>query len=421
MEGLKRFSVLVCHRRFGKTVLCVNVLLHEAMSCKLNNGRYAYVAPLYRQAKTVAWSYFKMYTQAIPGVKYNESELWVEFPNGARVTLYGADNPDSLRGMYLDGVVLDEVADMRPNTWTEVIRPIIADRKGWVIFIGTPKGINAFYELWMNALADESWYAAMFRASETDILDEDELRQARRTMGDNAYRQEFECDFSAAISNAFISIEDVEAAIARVPTLPQYIDAPRVMGVDPARFGDDRSCVVKRQGIAVHDVKTWRGLDLMTLAGIVGQEIDAFRPDAIFVDVGGLGAGVVDRLRQLGHKIVSCNSGSRAIKESLYTNRRAEMWANMRDWLNSGGTLPNNQALRADLVSLQYEFDARNRIKLERKEDLKARGLPSPDLGDALALTFWSHVATRIPVGGVYGQPRQRMAKTEYNVFEHVA
>ena len=387
------------------------------MKCQLENGRYAYVAPLYRQAKTVAWSYLKQYTGNIPGVKYNESELWVQFPNGARVTLYGADNPDSLRGMYLDGVVLDEVADMRPNTWTEVVRPIIADRKGWVIFIGTPKGINAFYELWMNALSDDTWYAAMFKASDTGILDADELAQARRTMGENAYRQEFECDFSAAIANAFIAIDDVEEAARRKAIPAQFSGAPRVIGVDPARFGDDRACLVKRQGIAIHEIKTWRGPDLMTLAGLVSQEINDFKPDAVFLDVGGLGGGVIDRLRQIGHQVISCNAGGRAIKESQFSNRRAEMWAAMRDWLRDGGCIPNDQALKADLVSLQYEFDSRNRIKLERKEDLKARGLPSPDIGDALALTFWSPVQFKPRIGGIHGKPAPVMAKTDYDVF----
>lgn len=201
-KKLKRFSVLVCHRRFGKTVLCINKLINSAIKSTKDRPRYAYIAPLYKQAKTVAWDYLKHYTGVIPGTTFNESELRVDLPNGARIQLYGADNPDSLRGIYLDGVILDEYAQMNPKLWAEVIRPALSDRQGYAIFIGTPQGHNSFYDLYQRACEDPEWYGAMFKASETGILPPYELLAAKKDMTKDQYEQEFECSFEAAIAGA---------------------------------------------------------------------------------------------------------------------------------------------------------------------------------------------------------------------------
>jgi hypothetical protein len=202
-RALKRFNVLVCHRRFGKTVLCINQLIRKALENTSGNGRYAYVAPFYKQAKQVAWDYLKHYTEPVPGRGVNESELRIDLPNGARIRLYGADDPDALRGIYLDGVVLDEFADMPPRVWTEVLRPALSDRKGWAIFIGTPKGRNAFWQLYDYAPTDPEWLAAMYKASETGHVEQSELESAKRIMEDAEYEQEYECSFTAAIRGAF--------------------------------------------------------------------------------------------------------------------------------------------------------------------------------------------------------------------------
>lgn len=199
---LQRFSVLVCHRRFGKTVLSVNELVDRCVRNRRPAPRYAYIAPLYRQAKAIAWDYLKTYTAPI-GAKANEAELRVDLPGDRRIQLFGADNYDSLRGVYLDGVVLDEYAQIARQAWTEVIRPALSDRKGWALFIGTPKGDNQFKQLYDDAGFLPNWYRAIFRASETGIVDEEELADARRQMTEAEYAQEFECSWSAAIVGAY--------------------------------------------------------------------------------------------------------------------------------------------------------------------------------------------------------------------------
>ena len=202
-DQLDRFNVLVCHRRFGKTVFAINQLIKDAFTCPHSNPRAAYLAPLYRQAKSVAWDYLKEFTRVIPGAKFNEQELRADFPGGVRIQLYGCDSPDSLRGIYLDSVCLDEYAQMSPRVWSEVVRPALSDRKGRAIFIGTPMGHNAFYDRYAACDELEGWFSAMYKASDTGVVDEVELAAAKREMTEAEYLQEFECSWSAAIRGAY--------------------------------------------------------------------------------------------------------------------------------------------------------------------------------------------------------------------------
>ena len=202
----QRWACIVAHRRAGKTVACINDLIRRAIVEGRKDGRYAYIAPYHQQAKTVAWDYLLRFSDPVRK-QANASELWVELLTGARIRLYGADNPDALRGIYLDGAILDEVADMRPRVWGEIIRPALADRKGWAVFIGTPKGHDAFYERHQEALSNPQWFDALLKASETGILDADELESARKDMTADQFAQEFECSFEAAIQGAIYARE----------------------------------------------------------------------------------------------------------------------------------------------------------------------------------------------------------------------
>ena len=196
-----RFAVVVAHRRFGKTVAALNHLIREAVLNEKETPRYAYIAPTYGQAKRVAWDYLVKYTTPLGGTN-NISELRVDFW-GRRIQLYGSDNPDSLRGQYFDGVIVDEVGDQNPKIWTDIIRPALTDRKGWCLFIGTPKGHNHFKELRDRAEKEEGWGLLEFKASETGVVDETELKAAKNEMGEDKYRQEFECSFDAAVEGSY--------------------------------------------------------------------------------------------------------------------------------------------------------------------------------------------------------------------------
>lgn len=219
----QRFSCEVVHRRGGKTVSRVNELIRGALTEHLPRPMFGYVAPYLKQAKAVAWDYVKHYcAPLVPhGATFNEAELRADLPNGGRIRLFGADNPDAMRGLYFDGVVLDEYADQDPRIWP-VIRPALSDRLGWADFIGTPKGHNDFYDTYQRALANpDEWYSAIHKASETGLIPEAELQAARRSMTEDQYAQEYECSFEAAIQGAYYGKEMAEAErekrICRVP------------------------------------------------------------------------------------------------------------------------------------------------------------------------------------------------------------
>jgi phage terminase large subunit len=203
----QRWAAIVAHRRLGKTVGEVNDLIKGALTCEHPDPRFAYIAPTYSQAKDVAWEYLKKYGLAVPGAVPHETELRVDFPNGGRVRLYGSDNFDRIRGVYLDGVVFDEYGDQDPRAWTEVVRPALSDRKGWATFIGTPKGDNHFRELWDMARENPEWYTLMLKASQTGILDDQELASARSMMTAEQYAAEYECSFEGSVVGSYYGAE----------------------------------------------------------------------------------------------------------------------------------------------------------------------------------------------------------------------
>lgn len=407
-----RFAVLVCHRRFGKTVGTVNEMLKKAILNERKAPVYAYVAPYRNQAKRVAWEYLKYYTNPIPGRTVNESELYVELPTrhngspGARLYIIGADHPDALRGIYLDGVILDEYADIKPELWGGVIRPALADRQGWAVFIGTPKGQNQFYEMYRHAEKSADWYACLYRADETDVIPAEELADMKAQMTDMEIRQELLCDFTASASDVVIPIDLVSAAAERELTEKDVEGQPVILGVDVARFGDDRTVLCVRQGLLVKEVQTFTGLSTMDAADRVLVLLQKERPQGVFIDAGAMGAGVIDRLRQLGYAVSEVNFGGAALDTERYANIRAEMYFKCRDWLTAGGSIPQDTELKTELSTVEYRFNTTGRIILEPKDRVKERTGKSPDLADALVLTFARPV--HVPGSGKYYEARRQ-------------
>ena len=202
-DSTKRWSVVVAHRRAGKTVALINHSLRAALTCKRERPRFAYLAPNYNQVKDIAWGYVKHYASVLPGVNFNEAELRCDLPNGATLRLYGAENYDRLRGIYLDGAVCDEFADFPEPAWPTVLLPALADREGWGILCGTVKGRNQLFRLYDQASRHPDWYTTLLRASETGILPQPTLDQLREMMGEERYSQEMECNWDAAVQGAY--------------------------------------------------------------------------------------------------------------------------------------------------------------------------------------------------------------------------
>lgn len=201
----KRFGSLVCHRRAGKSYSAIHECVIRALYTPKMDARYAYIAPFRQQAKEIGWIYLKQ--AARPFIKaekdIRESELRVRLFNGNWITLYGSDNPDALRGIYLDGAILDEFGDCRPNLWHEVILPTLTDRQGWALIAGTPRGKNAFYHLNELAKTDPDWFQMTLKASESGLLPDSELLMMQSQMSEDQYAQELECSFEAAVLGTY--------------------------------------------------------------------------------------------------------------------------------------------------------------------------------------------------------------------------
>jgi hypothetical protein len=402
-RNLARFSVLALHRRAGKTELAIMELLNRALKFDKDLGLFFYIAPFLKQAKAIAWARLKQKVDPLSrfgAVEINESEGWVRFPhNGAMIRIFGADNPDAMRGVRLDFVVIDEVAQIKPEVWDDICQPALSDRKGGALFIGTPQGVNLFSELYYKAQALPDWHAALYTVNDTQAIDPEEVERLQRDMAETSFAREYLCDFSASGDDQLISLSDAEIAARRVFGPKAMDHAPKVLGVDPARFGDDRSVVFMRQGLVAHKPDVYRGIDNMDLAARVAAKIVEERPDAVFIDAGA-GSGVIDRLRQLGHDVIEIPFGGKATRPDLYINRRTEMWFEMRDWLHQGGGIPNDSGLKQELATPSFKYDTQGRRMLESKDEIKKRlqGGASPDMADALCLTFASHVAKRSPL-----------------------
>lgn len=411
--ALARFSVLVVHRRAGKTYFAILKLIDEALSCEKERPRYAYLAPLLKQAKGIAWDILKHYASKIPGVVINEAELQVEFPhNHARIRIFGADNPDSLRGHYFDGIVIDEVAQIKRNLWGEVILPALSDRVGWALFIGTPQGINFFSETYYSATADPSWFARVLTCYQTEALSQDQIDQLKASMTDKQFRQEMLCDFLASSDDVLVSIDDARLATKRVIREHQFSFAPKILGVDVAWTGGDRSVIFPRQGLQAFKPHVEKGLPEKAFSASVARVMDAWDADACFVDVtGGYGGEVLSRLTDLGYRVQGVVFSAKP-SEERFANLRAEMWFRMAAWVKEG-SIPNDPSLVSELCAVTYTNDsASNRLLLESKQDVKEKIGVSPDLADALAMTFAYPVAQR---SNVSAMPVRGKARFEYD------
>jgi hypothetical protein len=396
-----RFFVLVCHRRFGKTVLAVNALCHAAVTHTTymgKPGRFAYIAPLRSQARNVAWMYLKAFAAGVKGARKNESELWVEFPNGARVTLFGANlgQADNLRGIYLDGCVFDEPSQMDPEVWEEVVRPACSDHDAWVLFIGTPKGINLFSELYDQAEDDPEFGRASYPVTETflDWLPESEIDSIQRGLSEARFRQEMMCDFGASSADTIISLDTISKAIKRNHKSTSFLKGmPKVVGIDPAWMGDDKTAIAFRWGTEMFPLAYFGKDEHDQIIGYLQNLRKTYAPDAWFCDQA-YSEGIYAHCEEIGIPLNLVPFGSSPLDKTQYGNRVTEMYFLFDEWLNKGGKLPNDYILKGDLSSVTYEFrqksfnnktyDVRQR---HEKKKIKEKINRSPDGGDACVLT----------------------------------
>jgi len=421
----QRFSVYALHRRSGKTELAIMELIDKAIKTDKELGMFVYVAPFLRQAKAIAWARLKQKIEPLRRqsvIEINEGELSIRFKhNGAIIRLFGGDNPDAMRGLRIDGCVIDEVAQIKNELWSDIVQPALSDRLGWSLFIGTPQGINLFSELYYKAIEEDGWAAARYTVFDTDSLHPNEVTRLKRDMSETSFAREYLCDFSAQGDDQLIALADTEDAAKRVYQQDHVDMSPVVLGIDPARFGDDRSVIFRRQGRQAFKPVVYRGINNMDLAARVANLIEEHDPDAVFCDAGA-GSGVIDRLRQLSYDVIEIPFGGKATKPEQYLNRRSEMWWLMKQWIEEGGAIPNDVALKQELATPIYWYDNIGRRVLESKDQIKKRlqGAGSPDLADALALTFALPVAKK-EMEDIYIKKRKEAThKKDYDPYTRI-
>ena len=311
--------------------------------------------------------------------------------------LWSSENPDAYAGVHnYDGVmvIFDEASGIDDAIWavTSGFFTENTPNRFWLAFSNPRRNSGYFYECFHAKR--EFWGTQVVDARTVEGTDKQVYQQIIDEYGPDSSQAHVEVygEFPNASDDQFISAQTVDDAMKR----PRYKDqsAPIVLGVDPARFGADATVIAVRQGRDIIDIKRYRGDDTMTVVGHIIEAIEEYSPAMVVIDEGGVGGGVVDRLKEQRYKIRGVNFGNKSKNPLMYGNKRAEMWGSMREWLKSA-SIPSDRMLKSDLISPMMKPDSKGTIFLESKKDMRARGLASPDAADAICVTFAFPMAHR--------------------------
>ena len=406
IPGLR--ALTIWPRRNGKDLTALNILLAKAVQ---RPGLYMYIGPLHTQTRQIVWTGqtnggrpFLDYIPPQLVKKKRESLMEIELINGSIIKVVGSDRYDSLMGLNAVGVVFTEYSLQRVEAW-DYIRPMMAENGGWALFNGTPRGLNHMHAMAKMAEKNEKWFYQYLTRDDTgrpslEAIDDDR----RGGMKESKIEQEYYCSWTSSTESVFIPLDLVDPCLKPSAELSPdlYSFQPRVFGVDVAYAPKgDKASIAFRQGRKVHWVRWYQGRDNMAFAKEIAKFIKAFKPHAVFIDAG-RGEGVISRLHQLGydHIVHAVHFNGKVYEEGI-ANMKALMWTRMLTWFLDSNkpdmyNLDNNQhanePVEEDLAKeLSTPFmieDEKNMIRVEPKTSLKARGESSPDLAEALGLTF---------------------------------
>jgi len=316
---------------------------------------------------------------------------------GVEGRLWSAENPDAFAGVHnMDGVlvIFDEASGIDDAIWAVTAGFFTENtpNRFWFAFSNPRRNTGYFYETFHSKR--DFWNTKVVDARTVEGTDKAVYQQIIDEYGPDSAQAHVEVygQFPSAGDDQFIGANTVDEAMKRVKY--QDMSAPIVIGVDPARFGADATVIAVRQGRDIVKIIRHRGDDTMTVVGYVIDAIEEYKPTLVVIDEGGLGAGIVDRLKEQRYKIKGVNFGNKSKNPIMYGNMRAQMWGDMREWLKTA-SIPNDRFLKTDLISPMMKPDSRGTIFLESKKDMKSRGLASPDAADAIAVTFAFPVAHR--------------------------
>ena len=414
--GRRRISIRAGHG-VGKSTVCAWAVVW--FMCTRFPQKTVMTAPTAGQLFDALFSELKAQVNRLPPVLRDSFDVFSD-----RIALKGApessfasartsssDRPEALAGIHSEHVLLiiDEASAV-PEAVYEAAAGSMSGHSACTILIGNPTRNSGMFYKTHHELASD-WETMHVSCVDNALVSSDFVDQIRTTYGEesNAYRIRVLGEFAVADDDTLIAADVVDSAMTRdVSGTEQDV---MVYGVDVARFGSDRSALCKRRGNVVIEVKSWGGLDLMQLVGAIVNEANIDRPDEICVDTIGLGSGVADRLREMGYNVRDVNVAETSAMNPNANRLRDELWLSVRDWLSTRGVkIPNDASLRHELVAPRYTFTSTGKIVVESKDLMRKRGMRSPDLADALCLTFAGNAAL---VGGrasswLKGKPLRR-------------
>ncbi len=390
-----RFVVCVCGRRSGKSWFALVCAILTAINKP--GATVVFISASIKQSRGIAWRTAKQLTEGLPGVVFKEASSAIEFSNGSQIILASGEDVERLRGFSLTMAICDEIAiwgDPK-SAFEDVIRPALADQMGQAIFLSTPRGFDYLHALYERGEDDAfpDWHSMRVSSFEPGNLPASEIATIKLQTGQNTLLREYYARFDASAEDQLIPASLMEVARKDRNFFSESQDV-RIIGVDPARFGVDRSVVQRRVGLALlPPIAFEEPLDTMELARRVEQEHKDFSADAIFVDATGVGAGVADRLREQGLPVHDVDFGRGSPDPTNFVNFKSWLFWQLRQAFETRRLyVPDDKTLIGELLSLKYSYDENGRMAIESKKAIKKRGLRSPDLADAAALCWAAYV-----------------------------
>lgn len=374
---------------------------------QLKTKTWAELAKWYRLCIFSSW--FELTATALYSIEPEREKTW-------RIDMipWSERNTEAFAGLHNKNrrilLVFDEGSAIPDLIW-EVSEGALTDTNTqiiWCVF-GNPTRNTGRFRACFGAQRHR-WTTRKIDSRTAKITNKQKIQEWIDDYGEDSdfVRVRVRGEFPRSGSAQMIPADDVYAAVQRTQIVP--MGTPKLFGVDVARFGDDQTVIARRHGRKLEELIKYRGLDTMEVAARVAANINKFHPDVVYVDEVGIGAGVVDRLKQLGHVVVPVNSATKADDERQFFNKRSEMWGRMAEWMKTAD-IPDDNDLQTDLIGPEYGYDIKMRVQLEKKTDTKKRGLASPDAADALALTF------AYPVPAVHVHSRDDLLPDHFEDF----
>lgn len=349
-------------------------------------------------------------------VEYTATKRYIQF---ASLVTASVENKESLQGGHADNYIIfgDEASGISEDAFDILLGTLSTGKGGRFILVSNPvRPSGRFYDIFNTDLG--SWDKLHFSAYDSPNVNKEWIEEMKDTYGEDSdlFRMRVLGQFPRVGINQFISTNVVEDCITNDLPLNSFYNYPKLMGVDVARFGDDSTVLIVRQGPKVIDMQVYKNLDTMEVSGKVMEFQAKHQCSCIFIDSIGVGSGVFDRCKELRLPVKEVVVSTKSSEPATYCDMRSQLWGHMRNWLNNGADLPGycresgDRNLFAQLIAMEYTYNKRMQIQLISKKDLKRAGKPSPDIADALALTFAEGVYT----AGSHKFMKKRVRRSNY-------